>query len=90
MRILALLLSLVLMSACATGKPEAEQEFVTRVGVITGKEVVELDQVKSESRVSTGVSISRKSFCSRKLRKLRTTCARKRNCCCICGRRKST
>ena len=46
------------MSACATGKPEAEQEFVTRVGVITGKEVVELDQVKSESRVSTGVSAS--------------------------------
>ena len=58
MRIPAMVLSLALMTACATGDPDAGREFVTRIGVITGKSVVELDQVKSESRVSTGVSAS--------------------------------
>ena len=58
MRTLVMLLSLALLSACATSKSDGDDEFVTRIGVIIGKEVVELDQVKSESRVSTGVSAS--------------------------------
>ena len=59
MRIVTLLVSLAWLSACATGNPSGEEtEFVTRIGVITGKEVVELDQVRRESRVSTGVSAS--------------------------------
>ena len=58
MRIPVILLSLALLTACATGQPDQDDEFITRIGTITGKEVVELDQAKSQSRVSTGVSIS--------------------------------
>jgi hypothetical protein len=39
MRVLAILLSLVLVSACASSKPAPDgAEFVTRIGVITGKQ----------------------------------------------------
>ena len=58
MRIPVLLSCVVLLAACATGQPGADDEFVTRVGVITGKEVVELEQAKRQSQVTTGVSIS--------------------------------
>ena len=44
MRVFAILLSLALLSACASSKPApAGAEFVTRIGVITGKEGVSLE-----------------------------------------------
>ena len=58
MRIPVLLSSLALMAACATGQPDTKDEFITRVGVITAKEVVELEQAQRQSRVTTGVSVS--------------------------------
>ena len=58
MRTVTMLLSLALLAACATGQPTSDREFLTRVGVISVKEVVELDQVQSQGRVSTGVSAS--------------------------------
>lgn len=62
MRVFAILLSLVLASACATGKPSSDQaELVTRIGVITGKDVVEPEEGGSDSRISTGVSASMSS-----------------------------
>ena len=60
MRPAIMLATLVLLAACAT-KNTPEQEFVTRIGVITGKEVVEIEGTGSESRVSTGVSVSASS-----------------------------
>jgi hypothetical protein len=62
MRVVAILLSLALMSACVAGKPAPDGvEFVTRIGVITGKEVVEPEEAGIESEVSTGASVSMSS-----------------------------
>jgi hypothetical protein len=62
MRVVAILLSLALLSACATGKPApGGAEFVTRIGVITGKEVVEPEEAGVESGVSTGAAVSMSS-----------------------------
>ena len=52
---------MTLLSACATGRPApADTEFVTRIGVITGKEVIEPEEA-GESQASTGVSASMSS-----------------------------
>ena len=59
MRVQAMLLSLALLTACAASNPaEDEAEFVTHIGVITAREVVEIENTGSESKVSTGVSAS--------------------------------
>ena len=48
----------MLLGGCAASKP-AEDEFVTRFGVIKGKEVVDSEQAQSSNtHVSTGVSVS--------------------------------
>jgi hypothetical protein len=61
MRVFAILLSLALMSACAASKPaQDDTEFLTRIGVITGKEVVEVEE-SGDGRVRTGVSASMSS-----------------------------
>ena len=53
-----LLLTLTLLVGCAASKP-AEDEFVTRMGVIMGKDVVDPKQAQSSStHVSSGVSVS--------------------------------
>lgn len=57
MRPVILLLTLILLQGCAASKP-AEDEFVTRIGVIRGKDVIDSGQGRSNSRVSTGVSVS--------------------------------
>jgi hypothetical protein len=62
MRVVAILLSLALVSACASSKPPQDgAEFVTRIGVITGKEVVEPEDAGVESQVSSGASVSMSS-----------------------------
>ena len=60
MRPVILLLFIAFASACAN-KNASEQEFVTRIGVITSKEVVELEEARTDSRVNTGVSVSASS-----------------------------
>jgi hypothetical protein len=58
-RVVSILFFLALLSACASNNPPEDQaEMITRVGVITGKEVVELEGSGGDSRVSTGVSAS--------------------------------
>ena len=57
MRSAIFLLTLLLLCGCAAKKP-AEDEYVTRVGVITSKAVVDPEQARSQSRVKTGVSAS--------------------------------
>jgi hypothetical protein len=53
-----LLLTLMLLGGCATSKP-AEDEFVTRVGVINGKDVIDSSQSSNNNtHVSSGVSVS--------------------------------
>jgi hypothetical protein len=48
----------MLLGGCAASKP-AEDEFVTRVGVIKGKDVIDSSQSPDNStHVSTGVSVS--------------------------------
>ncbi len=48
----------MLLGGCAASKP-AEDEFVTRVGVIKGKEVVDPEQAQgSDTHVSSGISVS--------------------------------
>jgi len=61
MRATAILLCLALLSACATARPApGGADYVTRIGVITGKEVVEPEDAGA-GRVSTGVSASMSS-----------------------------
>jgi hypothetical protein len=55
-----MLLTLALLCGC-TSKQPAESEFVTRIGVIVGKEVVDLEAGGTETRTSTGVSVSASS-----------------------------
>jgi hypothetical protein len=58
LRFAILLLTLMLLGGCAASKP-AENEFVTRVGVIKGKEVVDPEQAQSSNtHVSSGISVS--------------------------------
>jgi hypothetical protein len=62
MRVVAILLSLALMTACATGKPApGGAEFVTRIGVITGKEVVEPEEAGIDRGISSGAAVSMSS-----------------------------
>jgi len=57
MRAIALLLSLALVSACATGRPApGTREFVTRIGVITGREPV--DPGESGQLIAFGMLMS--------------------------------
>ena len=60
MRSAIMLLTLALLWGCASKQP-AESEFVTRIGVIVGKEVVDLEVGSTESRTSTSVSVGASS-----------------------------
>ena len=57
MRYPLLLLTLVLLSGCAASKP-SEYEFVTRIGVITAKQVIDPEQAQGGRRSNTSVSAS--------------------------------
>jgi len=56
MRSAIMLLTLALLYGCATSKP-SESEFVTRIGVIVGKEVVDLEAGGNDTRVDKSVSV---------------------------------
>jgi len=56
MRSSLLLLILLLLSGCAASKP-SEDEFVSRIGVITAKQVIDPEQAQG-SRRNTSVSAS--------------------------------
>jgi len=60
MRSAIMLLTLALLWGCAAKQP-AETELVTRIGVIVGKEVVDLEAGSSESRTSSSVSVGASS-----------------------------
>jgi len=60
MRSAIMLLTLALLWGCASKQP-AESEFVTRIGVIVGKEVVDLEVGSTESRTRTSVSVGASS-----------------------------
>ena len=57
MRSTIFLLSLMLLFGCAAKKP-AEDDYVTRVGVVKSKAVVDPEQARSQGRVNTSVSAS--------------------------------
>ena len=57
MRYPLLLLTLVLLYGCAASKP-SEDEFVTRIGVITAKQVIDPEQAQGGSRTNTSASVS--------------------------------
>jgi hypothetical protein len=57
MRSAIILFTVALLCACATSKP-TDEDYVTRVGVIKSREVVDLEQARSKSRVNTSVSAS--------------------------------
>jgi len=59
MRSILMLLSLALLYGCAGNNPaENDAEFITRIGVIKGKDVVDPETAASDRRVNTGVSAS--------------------------------
>lgn len=60
MRSAIMLLTLALLYGCASNQP-SESEFVTRIGVIVGKEVVDLEAGGNETRTSTSVSVGASS-----------------------------
>ena len=60
MRSAIMLLTLSLLYGCASNQP-SETEFVTRIGVIVGKEVVDLEAGNSNARTSTSVSVGASS-----------------------------
>ena len=60
MRSAIMLLTLALLYGCASSQP-SESEFVTRIGVIVGKEVVDLEAGGNETRTSTSVSVGASS-----------------------------
>jgi len=55
-----MLLTLALMCGCASKQP-SESDFVTRIGVIVGKEVVDLEAGSTDTRTSTSVSVGASS-----------------------------
>jgi hypothetical protein len=57
MRYPLLLLTLVLLSGCAASKP-SEDEFVTRIGVITAKQIIDPEQAQGGRRTNTSASVS--------------------------------
>jgi len=59
MRSVLMLLTLALLYGCASNKPaENDAEFITRIGVIKGKDVIDPETAASDRRVNTGVSAS--------------------------------
>jgi len=60
MRSAIMLLTLALLYGCASSQP-SESELVTRIGVIVGKEVVDLEAGNSNARTSTSVSVGASS-----------------------------
>jgi hypothetical protein len=60
MRFAIALLTLAVLYGC-TSKQPAESDFVTRIGVIVGKEVVELEAGSTERRTNTSVSVGASS-----------------------------
>ena len=60
MRSAIMLLTLALLYGCASNQP-SESEFVTRIGVIVGKEVVDLEAGSTQNRTSTSVSVGASS-----------------------------
>ena len=60
MRSAIVLLILALLYGCASSQP-SEEEFVTRIGVIVGKEVVDLEAGGTGTRTSTSVSVGASS-----------------------------
>jgi hypothetical protein len=60
MRPAIMLLTLALLYGCATSKP-SEADFVTRIGVIVAKEVVDLEAGNSNTRTNTSVSVGASS-----------------------------
>lgn len=57
MRIPIILLSVILLFACGSKKPQAHDkaEIITRVGVIAAREDVSMDDVERDTRSSTSV-----------------------------------
>ena len=60
MRSAIMLLTLALLYGCATSQP-SEAEFVTRIGVIIGKEVVDVEAGGTNTRTNTSVSVGASS-----------------------------
>ncbi len=56
MRFTIMLLTLAFLWGCASKQP-SEAEFVTRIGVIVGKEVVDPESGGNETRVNSSVSV---------------------------------
>ena len=60
MRSAIMLLTLAFLYGCATSQP-SEADFVTRIGVIVAKEVVDLEAGNSNTRTNTSVSVGASS-----------------------------
>ena len=60
MRSAIMLLTLALLYGCASSQP-SESELVTRIGVIVGKEVVDLEAGSTQNRTTTAVSVGASS-----------------------------
>ncbi|MCP4331476.1 MAG: hypothetical protein GY785_02380 [Gammaproteobacteria bacterium] len=60
MRSTIMLLTLTLLYGCASSQP-SETEFVTRIGIIVGKEVVDLEAGGTDTRTNTSVSVGASS-----------------------------
>ena len=58
MRILILMLGLALLQGCASRGGGDDAELITRVGVITAREVVDAEEIHRHRQVTTGVSVS--------------------------------
>ena len=59
MRSTIMLLTLALLYGCAASSPdENDAEFITRIGVIKGKEVVDPENARSDKQVNTSVHAS--------------------------------
>ena len=62
MRFLIILSALTLLGGCAASNTAPDEtEFITRIGVIASKEVIELEEGSSESRTSSSVSVGASS-----------------------------
>ncbi|MCG6891622.1 MAG: hypothetical protein LJE92_18725 [Gammaproteobacteria bacterium] len=59
MRSILMLLTLALLYGCASNKPaEDDTQFITRIGVIKSKDVVELENASGDKKVNTSVHAS--------------------------------